>query len=75
MNIKNCFIFIYVCVFLSGCNEETKSTDWFIKNPHEMKKTYEECKKTGEDSNNCKNAKEAHFQIKQQNAPTLKFHD
>ncbi|TCC09253.1 hypothetical protein E0L21_10575 [Kosakonia quasisacchari] len=55
---------------ISGCKEETKTTQWYRDHPDELKEVYEKCQKTGDASENCKNASEAHFQIQQLNAPT-----
>ena len=60
---------------ISGCKEEAKTTKWYRDHPDELKVVYEKCQKTGDASENCKNANEAHFQIQQLNAPTMKSHD
>lgn len=44
---------------LTGCNEETKSVEWWTNHPKETVDKYKECKKTGSDSDNCKNVKRA----------------
>ncbi|AYH27098.1 EexN family lipoprotein [Yersinia enterocolitica] len=62
-------------VLISGCDEEAKTTQWYRDHPDELKVVYEKCQKTGSASENCKNVKEAHYQIQQLNAPTLKFHE
>ncbi|EOO1782908.1 EexN family lipoprotein, partial [Escherichia coli] len=54
----------------SGCKEEAKTTKWYRDHPDELKLAYEKCQKSGDASDNCKNANEAHYQIKQLNAPT-----
>ena len=60
---------------ISGCDEEAKTTQWYRDHPDELKTVYEKCQKTGSASENCKNANEAHYQIQQLNAPTLKVHE
>ena len=60
---------------ISGCDEEAKTTQWYRDHPDELKAVYEKCQKIGSASENCKNANEAHYQIQQLNAPTLKFHE
>lgn len=62
-------------VLISGCDEEAKTTQWYRDHPDELKVFYEKCQKTGSASENCKNVNEAHYQIQQLNAPTLKFHE
>lgn len=59
-----------LCFSIVGCNDEAKTTEWYRKHPNELKIVYEKCQKTGSSTENCKNANEAHFQIKQINAPT-----
>lgn len=44
-------------VLLTGCEEETKSTDWYAEHPDETFIVYSKCLKSGSDSQNCKNAK------------------
>lgn len=53
-------VFLFSMVFLvAGCKEETKSVEWWINHPKETVDKYKECKKTGSDSDNCKNVKRA----------------
>lgn len=59
-------LFLIIC----GCRDETKTPQWYKDHPDELKTVYEKCLKTGDASENCKNANEAHFQIQQLNAPT-----
>ncbi|MFM2827444.1 EexN family lipoprotein [Klebsiella pneumoniae] len=47
-----------------------KTTKWYKEHPDELKLVYEKCQKSGDATENCKNANEAHYQIKQLNAPT-----
>ena len=42
---------------ISGCGEENKSADWWQEHPEEATAKYQECKKSGEESVNCKNVK------------------
>ncbi|EIN0583675.1 EexN family lipoprotein [Salmonella enterica subsp. enterica serovar Newport] len=60
-------------VILSGCKEEAKTTKWYKDHPDELKAVYDECQKTGDASENCKNANEAHWQIQQLNAPEVNW--
>ncbi|ROR11546.1 EexN family lipoprotein [Erwinia sp. JUb26] len=64
------FSFLSLLLIISGCKEEAKTTQWYIDHPDELKAVYEKCQKTGDASDNCKNANEAHYQIQQLNAPT-----
>lgn len=58
---------------LMGCGEETKSRDWWLEHIDDAKLKVEECLKSGSDTDNCKNAKEALFRHKQSNAKTPTF--
>ncbi|EHV2051925.1 EexN family lipoprotein [Salmonella enterica] len=58
---------------LAGCKEEAKTTKWYRDHPDELKVVYDKCKKSGDASENCKNANEAHYQIEQLNAPEVNF--
>ncbi|WP_171847111.1 EexN family lipoprotein [Enterobacter chengduensis] len=62
--------FLSLLFIISGCKEEAKTTQWYKDHPDELKAVYEKCKKTGDASDNCKNANKAHYQIQQLNAPT-----
>ena len=59
---------------LAGCKEEAKSVDWYKANRSELAKVYQECTASGDDSDNCKNAKQAHYDIQQKDAPITQFH-
>ncbi|MCI1034810.1 EexN family lipoprotein [Raoultella terrigena] len=61
---------LVLCFSIIGCKEEAKTTQWYRDHPDELKVVYEKCQKTGDASENCKNANEAHDQIRQLNAPT-----
>lgn len=65
---------IFGFVFLlSGCGEETKSIDWWRNNPTEAIQKIQECKSSGSDTDNCKNAKAAFQRNQQQDAPIPTF--
>ncbi|WP_400257730.1 EexN family lipoprotein [Klebsiella pneumoniae] len=61
--------------FLTGC-EEVKSVDWWQSHVDDATKKVAECKKSGSDSENCKNAKEGLFRYKQLHPKhvTIKMH-
>ena len=60
---------VIISVFsLSGCFEETKSVD---AHPKETYKKFEECQKSGSDSDNCKNVKRAHLSFERRKAVGL----
>ena len=45
---------------LTGCGtEEVKSVDWWKDRPKEATEKYVSCKESGEDTQNCKNVKDA----------------
>lgn len=48
---------------LTGCQEETKSIAWWTDHPKETVDKYVECKKTGDDSDNCENVRRAAINI------------
>ncbi|ECZ6618590.1 EexN family lipoprotein [Salmonella enterica] len=52
---------------LAGC-EEIKSVDWWTEHHDEAIKKEAECKKSGSDSQNCQNVKEANFRYQQLHA-------
>ncbi|HGJ5865389.1 EexN family lipoprotein [Sodalis endosymbiont of Spalangia cameroni] len=60
---------------LVGCEEETKSVDWWYKNQEKAKIKVQECKDSGLDTQNCKNAKKGKFLYDQENAPIPTFGD
>ena len=60
-------IAVGVSLFLTGC-EETKSVDWWKDHHEEALKKETECKKTGSDSQNCQNVKQANFEYQQLHA-------
>lgn len=61
--------------FLTGCSEEVKSRDWWESHPDEAKTKVAECKESGSDSQNCRNAKEGLFRYNQLNAEMPSFLD
>ncbi|CAJ1305994.1 TPA: EexN family lipoprotein [Escherichia coli] len=67
---------VIISVFsLSGCFEETKSVDWWKEHHDESLKKEIECKKTGSDSQNCRNVKEANFRYQQLHSTPPSFKD
>ncbi|HCO3811209.1 TPA: EexN family lipoprotein, partial [Escherichia coli] len=49
--------------------EDIKTVDWWRNHPEEAISKVEECKKSGDVSDNCKNAKTALYKNQQQDAP------
>jgi hypothetical protein len=64
MNKASIFIALLTLYLLTGC-EETKSVEWWIEHHEEALKKEVECKKTGSDSQNCQNVKQANFEYQQ----------
>ena len=60
---------------LAGCDEKPKSVDWYMEHPTELKGVFEACKASGDDTQNCRNAKDAIFRIKQRDAKIPTFGD
>ena len=60
---------------LSGCEQPAKTPQWYKAHPDEMNRRWAECKKSGDDTQDCRNAIEAHFQVQQKNAPIPDFND
>lgn len=58
---------------LSGCGEETKSVDWWGEHSSEAQAKKVECDKSGSDSQNCKNVKQALFLKTQKESQPLTF--
>lgn len=66
---------ILVSLFiLTGC-EDTKSVEWWTEHHEEALKKEAECKKTGSDSQNCRNVREANFRWQQLHAVEPDFND
>ncbi len=61
---------LFLCALVAGCDEEAKTTKWYRDNPNELKTVYDECQRSGDISENCKNASEAQSQLKKLSAPT-----
>lgn len=74
MRLLNIIILSCFTVLLTAC-DKPQSVDWYKEHTNEMNKLYEKCKSSGEDTQTCKNVKEAHFQIQQKNAPITDFND
>lgn len=64
---------LLLTALVSGCKEEAKTVEWYKQNPSELKTVYEKCKASGDDTDNCRNAKQAHYDIQQKNAPVMQF--
>lgn len=60
---------------LAGCDEKPKSVDWYMEHPTELKKVFVDCKASGDDTQNCRNAKSATFRLKQRDAKIPTFGD
>ncbi|MEQ9844026.1 EexN family lipoprotein [Pectobacterium brasiliense] len=54
-------------LFLAGC-DNPKSTQWYKEHRDEMSQRYKACESSGDDSQDCKNAREARFELRQENA-------
>lgn len=67
--MKRTLLLTTCLLLLSGC-DETHSKQWYKEHVDKMKERYSECKKGGDDSQDCKNVLEAHFEWKQMNAKT-----
>ncbi|EKL4969415.1 EexN family lipoprotein [Escherichia coli] len=50
---------LFLMALVAGCKEETKSVDWWVSHPKETTEKYKDCIKTGEDTDNCTNVKQA----------------
>lgn len=61
------FSIIFGSLFLAGC-DNPKSTQWYKEHPDEMNQRYKACESSGDDSQECKNAREARFELRQGNA-------
>jgi len=60
-------IAVLIAFAITGC-DEAKSVDWFKDHPSEMNEVLAKCKASGDDSQNCRNAKEARQLIQQKDA-------
>lgn len=78
MAINKTFLLITLTVSaisLTGCKEEAKTQQWYKAHPDEMNRVWKECKESGDDTQNCRNAIDAHFQVQQANAPIPDLND
>jgi hypothetical protein len=67
MKISLCIVPVILgSLFLTGC-DNPKSIQWYKEHPDEMNQRYKACESTGEDSQDCKNAREARFELRQEN--------
>lgn len=64
---------VVVMGLLAGCKEEVKTKEWYKSHPTELAEVYKKCQQTGEDSDNCRNVREADNEIKRLNAPIPTF--
>lgn len=55
-------------LFLLAACDNSKSTQWYKTHQDELKQRYQECESSGEDSQECKNVREAHFELSQEKA-------
>ncbi|AUU37411.1 TPA: EexN family lipoprotein [Proteus mirabilis] len=62
-------------LFLSACGEEVKSVQWWQEHADEAQKKVTECSSNGNDSENCRNAKDGLFRHKQLTAKSPSFMD
>ena len=60
---------------LSGCEEEKKSAQWWFDHPKEATEKYQDCKKTGADSVNCRNINQMAVRIAYKYEPMKKIID
>lgn len=68
-------LFILSVFTLSGCDEQAKTPQWYKAHPDKMNEVWAKCKESGDDTPNCRNAIEAHFQVQQANAPIPDLND
>ncbi|WP_328772691.1 MULTISPECIES: EexN family lipoprotein [Dickeya] len=61
------FSVIWGAFCLTGC-DNPKSTQWYKAHPDEMNQRYQACESSGEDSQDCKNARAARFELRQEKA-------
>lgn len=66
-------IAITAVALLSACKEDAKTKAWYKENPKALESVYADCKKSGEDSDNCRNAIDANHEIQQANAKVPTF--
>jgi len=73
MTKRSLVITFVLAALLSGCDEQPKTKEWFKDNPDEMNKVFDKCQKSGDETVNCRNAKAAHLEIQQKNAPVPQY--
>lgn len=61
------FPIILGVLLLTGC-DSPKSKQWYKEHQDEMNARYTACESSGEDSQDCRNAREARFELRQENA-------
>ncbi|MFE4110600.1 EexN family lipoprotein [Kosakonia sp. YIM B13611] len=54
-------------LLLTGC-DNPKSIQWYKEHPQEMNQHYISCESSGDDNQDCKNARQARFEQRQGNA-------
>ncbi|WP_210461814.1 EexN family lipoprotein [Pantoea ananatis] len=59
--------------FISGCDDEQKTKEWYKEHPDKMNEVILKCQQTGDETLNCRNAKAAHFENQQKNAPVPQY--
>lgn len=73
MKTSTCmFTVILSSLFISGC-DNPKSAEWYKSHPDEMNDRYNKCKASGDDTQDCRNARQARFELRQKNAPIPNF--
>ncbi|TCT92482.1 hypothetical protein EDC48_101292 [Gibbsiella quercinecans] len=61
------FPIISGALLLTGC-DNPKSKQWHKEHQDEMNTRYTACEASGEDSQDCRNAREARFELRQESA-------
>lgn len=64
---------VIFALFLTACSEEIKSHQWWTEHPKEATEKYLECKKTGNDTPNCRNVLRAKRNIAHKYEPMMKI--
>lgn len=60
------FPIILGALSMTGC-DNPKSKQWYKEHPDEMNQQYKACESSGKDSQDCRNAREARFELRQEN--------
>lgn len=63
---------LFCILLLAGC-DAPKTIAWYKAHPNELQARDKACKVSGEDSQGCRNVREAQFQLSQENAPVPNF--